>query len=111
MISVCKHRAVSFRTHYAPSGALGSGFSASSLLDGPTVVPSAGKTGIATWGLAGGALLASCLLTWDSVAAQSLSEAEKIERLERQTELLQKQLGRQNDLIMELRQEIARSEK
>ena len=109
MISVCKHRAVSFGTHYAPSAALGSGFSASSLLDGPRAFPSAGKTGMARWGLAGGALLATCLLTWDSVAAQSPSEAEKIERLERQTELLQKQLSRQNDLIMELRQEISRA--
>ena len=91
--------------------ALGSGFSASSLIDGPRTVPSAGKTGMARRGLAGGALLASCLLTWDSVAAQSPSETEKIERLERQTELLQKQLNSQNDLIRELQQEVARTKK
>jgi hypothetical protein len=35
----------------------------------------------------GGALIASCLLTLDSVAAQSPSDSEKIERLERQAEL------------------------
>ena len=91
--------------------ALGSSFSASSLLDGPRAVPSAGKTGMARRGLTGGALLASCLLTWDSVAAQSPSETEKIERLERQSELLQKQLNRQNDLIRELQQEVTRARK
>src|ERR1700733_6135078 len=91
--------------------ALGSGFSASSLSDRPRAVPSAGKTGMARRGLAGGALLASCLLTWHSVAAQSPSETEKIERLERQTELLQKQLNSQNDLIRELQQKVSRARK
>ena len=62
-------------------------------------------------GLMGSALVASCLLTWDPVAAQSPSDAEKIERLERQSELLQKQMNRQNDLIRELQQEIMRSRK
>jgi hypothetical protein len=61
--------------------------------------------------LMGGALVAGCLLTWDSVAAQSLSDSEKIERLERQTELLREQLGRQNDLITALQQEVARTKK
>jgi hypothetical protein len=56
-------------------------------------------------------LVASVLLTWDSVAAQSPSEAEKIERLERQTELLQKQLTRQNDLIRQLQQEVSQAKK
>jgi uncharacterized protein YPO0396 len=59
----------------------------------------------------GSALVASCLLTWDSAAAEQLSDAEKIERLERQGELLQKQLDRQNDLMRELQQEIARARK
>jgi hypothetical protein len=66
----------------------------------------------------GGALVASCLLTWDSVAAQSPSDAEKIERLERQSEQLQKQLDRQNeqlnrqsDLIREMHEEIIRARK
>jgi hypothetical protein len=89
--------------------ALGSGFSASRLIEGPRADPSAGKTGMARRGLAGGALLASCLLTWNSVAAQSPSETEKIERLERQSELLQNQLNRQNDLIRELQQEVSRA--
>ena len=59
-------------------------------------------------GLQIAALVASLLLTWDSVAAQSSSDTEKIERLERQTELLQKQLTRQNDLIEKLQQEVSR---
>jgi hypothetical protein len=62
-------------------------------------------------GLRIAALVASSLLTWDSVAAQSSSETEKIERLERQTELLQKQLTRQSDLIGKLQQEVSRATK
>ncbi len=50
--------------------ALNSGFDASSLLGGARAILSAGKTGIARHGAMGGALVASCLLTWDSVAAQ-----------------------------------------
>ena len=57
------------------------------------------------------AFVASLLLTWNSVAAQSSSDTEKIERLERQTELLQKQLTRQNDLIGELQREVSRATK
>jgi hypothetical protein len=91
--------------------ALDSGFDASSLLGGAGAILSAGKTGIARPGAMGGALVASCLLTWDSVAAQSPSDAEKIERLERQSELLQKQMNRQNDLIRELQQQVARTKK
>jgi hypothetical protein len=87
-----------------PLLALGSAFGASSLLGGARTILSTRKTGIARHGAIGGALVASCLLTWDSVAAQSPSDADKIERLERQTELLQKQLDRQNDLIRELQQ-------
>jgi hypothetical protein len=62
-------------------------------------------------GLMGGALVASCLLTWDSAAAEPPSDTEKIERLERQSELLQKQLDRQNELIRGLQQEIAQARK
>jgi hypothetical protein len=91
--------------------ALGSGFSASSLPDEPKAVASAGKTGTAKRSLTGGALLAGCLLTWDSVAAQSLSDSEKIERLEQQTQLLREQLSRQNDLLTALRQEVSRGRK
>ncbi|HWX32533.1 MAG TPA: hypothetical protein VNZ53_34520 [Steroidobacteraceae bacterium] len=40
-----------------------------------------------------------------------MSDAEKIERLERQAELLQKQLNRQNDLIRELQQGGTRARK
>jgi hypothetical protein len=60
-------------------------------------------------GLIGGALVVSCLLPWNSAAAESSSDAEKIERLERQGELLQQQLDRQNELIKELRQEVSRA--
>jgi hypothetical protein len=91
--------------------ALGSGLGASGLLGGARAILSAGKTGIARHGAMGGALVASCLLTWDSVAAQSPSDSEKIERLERQTELLREQMSRQNDLIMTLQQEVARTKK
>src|ERR1700722_17077068 len=91
--------------------AFGSGFGASRLLGGARANLSAGKTGIARHRAMGGALVASCLLTWDSVAAQSPSDAEKIERLERQAELLQKQMNRQNDLIRELQQEVTRARK
>jgi hypothetical protein len=72
---------------------------------------SAGKAGLVRQGLIGGALVASCLLPWDSAAAESPSDAEKIERLERQGELLQKQLDRQNELIRGLQQEVARARK
>jgi hypothetical protein len=83
----------------------------SSLLCGRREGASAEKTGLVRRGLMGSALVASCLLTWDSAAAEQLSDAEKIERLERQGELLQKQLDRQNDLMRELQQEIARARK
>jgi hypothetical protein len=43
-------------------------------------------------GLTGSALVTSVLLASDPVAAQSQSDADKIERLERQVNLLQKQL-------------------
>src|SRR5579864_5715336 len=76
------------------------------------------KCRTARLGLMGGALAASWLLTWDSVAAQSPSEAEKLERLERQSQLLQQQLNRQNeqlnrqnDLIRELQQQVSRAKK
>jgi hypothetical protein len=62
-------------------------------------------------GLMGGALVAGCLLTPNSVSAQSSSDAEKLEQLQRQTELLQKQLDRQNALIRELQQEVSRTRK
>src|ERR1700756_3260586 len=83
----------------------------SSLFVGPGAIASAGKKGRVRQGLMGSALVAGCLLTWDSVAAQSPSESEKIERLERQSELLQKQLDRQNELIKELQQGGTRARK
>jgi hypothetical protein len=42
--------------------------------------------------LTGGALVGACFLAFSPAAAEPLSDSEKIERLERQTELLQKQL-------------------
>ena len=57
------------------------------------------------------ALVGACLLAFSPAAAEPLSDAEKIERLERQAELLQKQLNRQNDLIRELQQERTRARK
>ena len=42
--------------------------------------------------LMGGALIGACLLAFRPAAAEQLSDSEKIERLERQAELLQKQL-------------------
>ena len=61
--------------------------------------------------LIGGALAASWLLTCNSVVAQPLSDAEKIERLEKQSELFQKQMERQNELIRQLQQEVSRAKK
>jgi predicted RNase H-like nuclease (RuvC/YqgF family) len=61
--------------------------------------------------LVGGALLTTWLLTLGPSTAQSPSDAEKIERLERQTELLQKQLLHQNERIEALQQEIRRTRK
>jgi hypothetical protein len=72
---------------------------------------SAGKAGLVRQGLIGGALVASCLLPWDSAAAEQSSDADKIERLERQGELLQQQLNRQNELIRELQAEVSRTRK
>ena len=83
----------------------------SSLAGGRSEGVSAGKTRLVRQGLMGGALVASCLLPWDYAAAESPSDAEKIERLERQGELLQKQLDRQNELINALRQEVSRATK
>src|ERR1700733_512629 len=57
------------------------------------------------------ALVGACLLAFSPAAAEPLSDAEKIERLERQAELLQKQLNRQNDLIRELQQGRTRARK
>src|SRR5258706_7786879 len=42
--------------------------------------------------LTGGALVGACSLAFSPAAAEPLSDSEKIERLERQTEVLQKQL-------------------
>ena len=61
--------------------------------------------------LMGSALVGACLLAFSPAAAEPLSDAEKIERLERQAELLQKQLNRQNDLIRELQQGGTRARK
>ena len=83
----------------------------SSLSGGRREGVSVGKTRRVRQGLMGGALIASCLLPWDSAAAESPSDAEKIERLERQGELLQKQLDRQNEMVRELQQEVARARK
>src|ERR1700682_2029795 len=51
------------------------------------------EAGMTRLGLTGGALVTSVLLASDPVAAQSPSDADKIERLERQVNLLQKQLA------------------
>src|SRR6201997_3178132 len=59
----------------------------------------------------GSALVGACSLAFSPAAAEPLSDSEKIERLERLTDLLQKQLNRQNDLIRELRQEGTRARK
>src|ERR1700682_6366834 len=50
------------------------------------------EAGMTRLGLTGGALVTSVLLASDPVAAQSPSDADKIERLERQGTLLNKQL-------------------
>ena len=47
----------------------------------------------------GGALLAACFLALSPAAAQPLPDSEKIERLERETELLQRQLKQQAELV------------
>ena len=46
----------------------------------------------ATHRLMGSALVGTCCLAFSPAVAEPLSDSEKIERLERQTELLQKQL-------------------
>jgi len=65
--------------------------------------------------LMGGALATSWLLTLSPVAAQSPSDAEKIERLQRQAKQLQKQLHQQSDLMQKqieaLQEEIAQTRK
>src|ERR1700727_1967575 len=65
----------------------------------------------ATQSLMGSAIVGACSLAFSPALAEPLSDSEKIERLERQTELLQKQMGRQNDLITALKQEVARTKK
>src|ERR1700758_3232290 len=65
----------------------------------------------ATQSLMGSALVGACSLAFSPAVAEPLSDSEKIERLERLTDLLQKQLNRQNDLIRELRQEGTRAGK
>jgi hypothetical protein len=66
-------------------------------------------------GSPGIALIVGCfaggILAFSSAAADPLSDSEKIERLERQTELLREQLGRQNDLITTLQREVAQTKK
>jgi hypothetical protein len=49
--------------------------------------------------LMGSALVGACSLAFSPAVAEPLSDSEKIERLERQTELLREQMSRQNDLI------------
>src|SRR5215469_2772451 len=65
--------------------------------------------------LMGGALATSWLLTLSPVAAQSPSDAEKIERLQRQAKQLQKQLHQQSELMQKqiraLQEEIAQTRK
>jgi hypothetical protein len=65
----------------------------------------------ATQSLMGSALVGTCCLAFSPAIAKPLSDSEKIERLERQTELLREQLSRQNDLITALQQEVARTKK
>ena len=83
----------------------------SSLPGGRRQGVSAGKAGLVRQGLIGGALVASCLLSWDSAGAEQAPDADKIERLERQGELMQQQLNRKNELIRELQAEVSRTRK
>jgi gas vesicle protein len=62
-------------------------------------------------GALGGAVVAAAFLALRPAAAEPLSDAEKIERLEKQSELLQKQLDRQNELIRQLQQAVSRAGK
>src|ERR1700741_270925 len=65
----------------------------------------------ATQSSMGSALVGVCFLAFSPAVAEPLSDSEKIERLERQTELMREQMNRQNDLIMTLQQEVARTKK
>src|ERR1700721_907782 len=65
----------------------------------------------ATQSLMGSALVGACCVAFSPAAAEPLSDSEKIERLERQTELFREQMSRQNDLITALKQEVARTKK
>src|SRR3984957_11738611 len=65
----------------------------------------------ATQGLMGSALVGACCVAFSPAAAEPLSDSEKIERLERQTELLREQMSRQNDLITALKHEVAVTKK
>src|ERR1700722_17869997 len=65
----------------------------------------------ATQSLMGSALVGACSLAFSPAVAEPLSDSEKIERLERQTELMREQMSRQNDLITTLQKEVARTKK
>src|ERR1700722_191062 len=65
----------------------------------------------ATQSLMGSAFVGACSLAFSPAVADPLSDSEKIERLERQTELMREQMSRQNDLITTLQQEVARTKK
>ena len=65
----------------------------------------------ATQSLMGSALVGACCVAFSPAAAEPLSDSEKIERLERQTELMREQMSRQNDLITTLQKEVARTKK
>jgi hypothetical protein len=60
--------------------------------------------------LRGAALAAACFLAFSPAAAEPLSDSEKIERLERQTELLQRQLKALKAEIAQTKKNAAKSE-
>jgi hypothetical protein len=63
----------------------------------------------ATQSFVGSALIGACSLAFSPAVAEPLSDSEKIERLERQTELLREQMNRQSDLIAALKQAVSRT--
>src|SRR5260221_6871278 len=62
------------------------------------------------WGLMCGALVGASFLALDPAAAQSVSDSEKIERLQRATEQLQKQLKTLQDEIAQTKKKTEKVE-
>src|SRR3984893_14717487 len=65
----------------------------------------------ATQSFMGSAIVGACCVAFTPAVGEPLSDSEKIERLERQTELMREQMSRQNDLITTLQKEVARTKK